>query len=160
MGSFMGVASYRADPYSLFEGKPGPGGKGMYFRGYAKAVKLNGWETGDGKTEVYADDAELMLSKKKHQELVRKTKSGEAESCATGRHGRGALERLPYYDPMRAIAHPFGHCVFYGVCVFYCEGFSEATSGEDEKQHPSAFMFTTKIVGAHPIEGRAHSTTA
>ena len=115
MGGFMGVASYRADPYSLFEGTPGPGGKGMYFRGYAVPVKLKGWKTDSGKTEVYADDAELILSKTQHQVLVRKTESGEAAPSATGRRGRGALERLPYYDPMRAIAHPFGHCVLYGV---------------------------------------------
>ena len=36
MGRFMGIGSYRADPYSLFEGTPGPGGKGMYFRGYIR----------------------------------------------------------------------------------------------------------------------------
>ncbi|KAK3262870.1 hypothetical protein CYMTET_28305 [Cymbomonas tetramitiformis] len=38
--------------------------------GVVYADTLNGWKTDSGKTEVYADDAELMLSKRQHQELA------------------------------------------------------------------------------------------
>ncbi|KAK3261706.1 hypothetical protein CYMTET_29403 [Cymbomonas tetramitiformis] len=114
MGQFMGVGSYRADAYSLFEGTSGPGGKGMYFKGYAKPVKLQ-MTTVQGKPEVYADEQLLMLSKEGHAALVSRTIHGGESPQSTGRHGRGALERIPYFDPMHGYAVPFGHCVLYGV---------------------------------------------
>ena len=116
MGKFMGVASYRADPYSVFEGFQGPGGRGMYFGGYAAKVNVTGVTNEDGTAcPVFADDQRLMLDKEKHAELVANTEAGIQTPRQTGRHGRGALERLPYFDAMRANAHPFGHCVLYGV---------------------------------------------
>jgi len=114
MGQFMGVGSYRADAYSLFEGTSGPGGKGMYFKGYAKPVKLQ-MTTVPGKPEVYADEELLMLSKEGHAALVSRTIDGGESPKSTGRHGRGALELIPYFDPMHGYAVPFGHCVLYGV---------------------------------------------
>ena len=115
MGRFMGIGSYRADPYSLFEGTVGPGGRGMYFRGYHEKVQQQAWHTASGESTVWANDPEAMITKEMHRALVAKTESGVEPPHATGRHGRGALERISYFDPMRGYAHPFGHCVFYGI---------------------------------------------
>jgi hypothetical protein len=115
MGRFMGISSYRADPYSLFEGTPGPGGRGMYFRGYSKKAEQQGWTTRSGENMVWANEPESMITKETHAALVAETESGALPASATGRHGRGALEGIPYFDPMHAYAHPFGHCVFYGT---------------------------------------------
>ncbi|KAK3234763.1 hypothetical protein CYMTET_54986 [Cymbomonas tetramitiformis] len=114
MGRFMGISSYRADPYSLFEGTVGPGGRGMYFRGYFKEVEQQGWTNSKGSKKVWADDADAMITKQMHASMVASTESGAEPAHATGRHGRGALERIPYFDPMHAYAHPFAHCVLYG----------------------------------------------
>lgn len=113
MGRFIGVGGYRSDAYSIFEGTAGPDGKGMYYKGYAKKVEQT-LHTVGGASTVYASDPRLFLDKAGHNRLVALADRG-GDASMIGRHGRGALERIPYFDPMRAYAHPVGHAMLYGV---------------------------------------------
>ena len=113
MGRFIGVGGYRSDAYSVFEGTAGPDGKGMYYKGYAKKVEQT-LHTVRGATTVHAWDPSLFLDKAGHDRLVALAERG-GDPSMLGRHGRGALERIPYFDPMRAYAHPYGHAKLYGV---------------------------------------------
>ncbi|KAK3247416.1 hypothetical protein CYMTET_43084 [Cymbomonas tetramitiformis] len=108
-----GVGGYRSDAYSVFEGTAGPDGKGMYYKGYAKKVEQT-LHTVRGATTVHAWDPSLFLDKAGHDRLVALAERG-GDPSMLGRHGRGALERIPYFDPMRAYAHPYGHAKLYGV---------------------------------------------
>ncbi|KAK3250083.1 hypothetical protein CYMTET_40521 [Cymbomonas tetramitiformis] len=113
MERFIGVGGYRSDAYIVFEGTACPDGKGMYYKEYVKKVEQT-LHTVRGATTVHAWDPSLFLDKAGHDRLVALAERG-GDPSMIGRHGRGALERIPYFDPMRAYAHPYGHAKLYGV---------------------------------------------